>query len=895
MKLYWTSSTTTVVTFFVTAVGWWCQVHAEDVATPVSAPFFNILPPSFRTKPPTTPSPSGDVVTTTPPTTPSPSGDVVTTTPPTTPSPSGDNVTTTTPVPGTPSPSGDIVTTMSPTVTMSPTMFTNGAAAYDCTLAEDGIDVRGDGTLLLRHIINPINETVTVQLEYVGEAWVSFGFSTSFLMVPNVAVIGLPNENTVLKYNMSGKALTDVVALPTEQQTLMDMSIVQEAGRTILTYTQFLSEVGEVPVLPNAQNTYIWAFGIDNVYASHDPSSRGGAVTTIKECLPIGETSSPTVPPTIAPTATPVTRTPVVAPAPTEPIDGLDCSFQSPIQLDKDKKLRLSQVINQNNGTVTIQLEYDGTAWVSFGFSKTTAMVPNIAVIGLPDEQTVKKYNMIGKGLADVFELPEEEQTLMDTSITQKDGVTTLKFTQTLDDLVDVPVVKADPNTYIWAYGMGNPIGFHSPTARGGQSSMFTECLAVGETSAPIPEATESPSVSPVAGGVSAEGVGVIDLGNGRVQRTVPVVGEGIDLTFITDSVEETLTIEMVYAGMGYVSVAFSPDLKMPDSLAVMALPDDGLGVPQKYDMSGYALSDVVLAPSERQTLTDASYYQNDTHTGMIFTKKFVEGEEQEILLAGINNVLWAIGPTNAFAVHSKRGGFPIDFSSTDSGPIDTTIESQNKSWWIVHGVLLAVAWVVLVPIAIVVSILKSYLTAMPAGFWFRTHRNLNALGVIFTIVGFGISVYLIADEKGGSDAKHFSELQHHTIGLVVFLFAFIQAVSGFFRPHLPHKPDPVEEEEEDDDVQVEEGEEQVEAPVKADHHHELRKSPQRIFFEYQHRILGAVTVVLGWFNCDSGFDAYNVRFQGPELNAALWAVVSTIILVTVLMAFYDRLVRQRS
>ena len=908
MKFYrtFTTSTTTIYSILLVAtVGWWCQVcelpvavmlvHADEVMTPVSSPIndlFSGLLPSI----PTTPN----VPTTTTTTSPAP---MTTTMVPITLSPSDGNVTLTL----SPSMSLTNVTTAVPSAltneTAAPTIFTNGTVTYDCTLAEEGIDIRGDQTLLLRLIINPVNETVTVQLEYVGEAWLSFGFSTSFAMVPNVAVIGLPDVGTVLKYNMTSKLLDGVTPLSDEQQTLTDISITQENGITILTYTQPLNEVGEVPVLANEQNTYIWANGFSNPLNIHDSMSRGGAFTMINECLKIGETFSPTVPPTITPTASPVTRMPVVAEAPTEPVitDGLDCSFQNPIDVVGDGAVILSQAINPINETITIQLEYYGNAWLSFGFSNTLLMVPNIAVIGLPEEGTVLKYDMVSRALEGVTPLSDDQQTLMDESITQKDGLTTLKFTQYLDDLVDVPVI-AGPMTYIWAYGIGNPLATsHSLKGRGGTTSTFTECLKVGETAAPIPEATEPPTASPTVL-AKDDGSGIIDLGNGRVQRSLSLTGKGtgngIDLTFITDSMKETLTIEMVYAGIGYVSVAFSHDLLMPDSLAVMALPGDEAGIPQKWDMAAAkTLEAVTLAPTERQTLTDAKYYQNDTHTGMIFTKKFVEENEQEIFLSGTNYILWAVGGDNSFSLHTGRGGFPIDFSSTESsGSIESVNLSPNKNWWIVHGVFLAVSWVILVPIAIAASILKSYLSAMPAGFWFRTHRNLNALAVLFTIFGFGISVYLIADETGGSEAKHFNTMQHHKIGLAVFLFAFIQAVSGFFRPHLPHKPDPIEEEEGDDDENVEEGaEEQVKAPAKHDHHHELRKSPQRIFFEYQHRILGAISVILGWFNCGSGFDAYNVRFDGPELNAALWAVVGTIIIVTVILAVIDRTIRQRS
>jgi hypothetical protein len=876
-------------------------VNAQD-NSPVGSPTFNEIIktyPTISTSTSTTIAPTPTVASTT--NIPTPILNDTTTTPP---APNFFTVTTSSPVVTTNTPTGIVVNeTLTPSSTsvingtMTPTIFSNVTKNLDCTFPSE-IDIKGDQTLLLRHVINPINQTVTVQLEYFGTSWVSFGFSTTIFMIPNIAVIGLPDDGTVLKYNMVSKLVDGVTQLSDDQQTLTDKSITQENGITTLTFTQPLSDIPNVPIV-TGENTYIWAHGFSNPLATHDSVSRGGTTTFINECLEIGETSSPTVPPTIAPTVSPITRTPVAAKVPTEPVitsDGLDCSFQNDLDVRGDGIVMLRQVINPNNRTVTVQLEYSGEAWVSFGFSNTTKMVPNIAVIGLPDKQTVLKYDMTSQTDAGVYPLPDDQQTLMDKSIVQENGITTLTFTQSLDDLDGLPVVTGE-NMYLWSYGTSNPLAVHDITGRGDATATFTECLAVGETAAPIPKATIAPTKAPVeAPGPSG---GVIDLGNGRIQRSVSIPSAGIDITFITDEPMATLTVEMTYAGIGYVSVGFSADPLMPDSLAVMALPDDGTGVPQKWDMgAAKTTAGVTLAPTERQTLMDASYSQNDTYTTMKFTKKFVEPNEQEIFLSGMNYILWAIGPSNAFQAHSVdgRGNIPIDFSSTEAlGPVELS-GSPHKNWWLVHGICLCIAWIILVPVAVSVSIIKSYFSAMPPGFWFRTHRNLNTIGVLLTIFGFAISVKLYADENGGSNAKHFKASQHHKVGLVIFLFAFLQAFSGFFRPPLPHKPDPVIDEKDDDDENVDEeqhDDDKVEGPAHVDHH-PLTKSPQRIFFEYQHRALGVITMVLGWVNCDSGFDAFNKRFLGPDMTAAIWAVVGTIMFVTIILAIYDRCIRTK-
>ena len=79
----------------------------------------------------------------------------------------------------------------------------------DCAFQED-LDVQGDGSLLVRRVVNQDDQTVTVQLEYAGEGWLGFAFSEQPIMVPNTAVIGLPDTGVVEKYDLTARALEPV-------------------------------------------------------------------------------------------------------------------------------------------------------------------------------------------------------------------------------------------------------------------------------------------------------------------------------------------------------------------------------------------------------------------------------------------------------------------------------------------------------------------------------------------------------------------------------------------------------------------------------------------------------------------------------------------------------------
>jgi hypothetical protein len=195
-----------------------------------------------------------------------------------------------------------------------------------CAFQED-FDIRGDGSLLMRQFINNGDETVTVQIEYNGVGWVGFAFSESISMVPNTAVIGLPESNTVQKYSLVFRSLSGVIPLDSSVQTLSIATITQDDSRTILTFTKNLKEPNEVAVL-KGENRFNWAFGSSNDLAIHQ--ERGSATLTLVQCLaaadeeqqppiaPVPTTVAPIVVGTSPPAATPVvegTASPIAVPS----------------------------------------------------------------------------------------------------------------------------------------------------------------------------------------------------------------------------------------------------------------------------------------------------------------------------------------------------------------------------------------------------------------------------------------------------------------------------------------------------------------------------------------------------------------------------------------------------
>ena len=151
-----------------------------------------------------------------------------------------------------------------------------------CTFPENSETIVNDGDLIVRQAIHPIDETVTVQLEYQGEAWLGFGYGER--MIGTVAVIGLPEQDQVLKHDLQFGAPRGVPLVEDERQTLTQTSITQENGVTILTFTKPMVEMGETNVTAGA-NPFIWAIGQGNNLTSTHNYRGASSVEAMPECI----------------------------------------------------------------------------------------------------------------------------------------------------------------------------------------------------------------------------------------------------------------------------------------------------------------------------------------------------------------------------------------------------------------------------------------------------------------------------------------------------------------------------------------------------------------------------------------------------------------------------------
>jgi hypothetical protein len=373
----------------------------------------------------------------------------------------------------------------------------------------------------------------------------------------------------------------------------------------------------------------------------------------------------------------------------------------------------------------------------------------------------------------------------------------------------------------------------------------------------------------------------------------------GLTMSHVMNSIDKTLTVELVYEGEGWIGFGFSTNGHMIGNSAVIGLPDEPLGPtnPGKYFLGGHSTAAVRLMSDEAQTLTDTSITKNATHTTMKFTKRLVEDDELAIDMNGENMFIYATGVANALSPHNRDGAFTMkltpcagiangDDSLSDGNELNFLESGSSRQLWMWHGILMAISWGILVPLAIGSSLLRDTLCLAP-GVWLTLHISLNMFAILCMVVGFGIAIYLTNEKSAdGVNPRHFLDLKHGTIGLIIFLLAFMQAIIGMMRPNGPKKPaTPVKAPTDVEGAANNTIEDFVDtsdeftingsdSSVAKSGSKDSGKSIARRIWEYKHRITGLSLLGLSWYNCDAGLELYAERYGADnDLSVAFWGV----------------------
>ncbi|KAL7521404.1 hypothetical protein ACHAWX_006076 [Stephanocyclus meneghinianus] len=113
-------------------------------------------------------------------------------------------------------------------------------------------------------------------------------------------------------------------------------------------------------------------------------------------------------------------------------------------------------------GILCARIESATESWLGWGISPSGEMIGGEAVIGLPDQGTVRKFMLNDESMEGVVEMEEAAQTLMETSIVQENGMTIMSFAKYLDEDQYGIAASGSANSFIYAIGSSNTLGFHA-------------------------------------------------------------------------------------------------------------------------------------------------------------------------------------------------------------------------------------------------------------------------------------------------------------------------------------------------------------------------------------------------------------------------------------------------
>ena len=492
---------------------------------------------------------------------------------------------------------------------------------------------------LLKYQVNvpEANEPTTITMELIceGVTWLGIGFSQDGLMAGSEAVIGVLGEEPQ-KYNLDGRWMGGVIPMKDSQQTLIDASInVYYGPITVLKFTKIMKEPGEIEI-GSGDNTFLYAQGQSYFLGQHAHDSRGsfqlnlpsvGAPTTMdveRSFVVTAETSTSTVAPT-----TPVPDQPCTTEWCFEEI-GTDCGLKYVVNYLVDEP-----------STITMDLTCEGENWIGLGFSLDGSMAGSEAVIAGAGQEP-RKYNLGNKwfGSDGVVEMPEYQQTLIDASVRVKwvegsNGLFPLmkmRFTKIMAELGEIQI---RPGENLFLYAQGTTPSFPSYHIERGSfpltlpSDGSSSGADTPTTVAPASQEMEVTELSPQC----------------TLKHAVNVPAQSITMELICDSV-------------GWVAVGFSTTGFMPQSEAVIGIPERN---PEKYFLKKKRSDKIFRLPDEAQTLTDASLTVEDGETVMRFTKMLTEPNEIPIT-QGLH-FLFAHGDDEKFGWHGphNRGSVQLN------------------------------------------------------------------------------------------------------------------------------------------------------------------------------------------------------------------------------------------
>ena len=133
-------------------------------------------------------------------------------------------------------------------------------------------------------------------------------------------------------------------------------------------------------------------------------------------------------------------------------------------RIEISDKCILAYRFNDDAKTITMALTCKGVVdkWVGVGFSVDGQMQNAEAVLGLPGKMP-RKYDLNGKSIDTVVEMPANKQTLIDASLeVDAEERTVLRFTKIMNEEDEIEIKQGGEIHLLYALGTSQELGYHA-------------------------------------------------------------------------------------------------------------------------------------------------------------------------------------------------------------------------------------------------------------------------------------------------------------------------------------------------------------------------------------------------------------------------------------------------
>eukprot|EP00612_Vaucheria_litorea_P002058 CAMPEP_0171457126 /NCGR_PEP_ID=MMETSP0945-20130129/3330_1 /TAXON_ID=109269 /ORGANISM="Vaucheria litorea, Strain CCMP2940" /LENGTH=600 /DNA_ID=CAMNT_0011982673 /DNA_START=99 /DNA_END=1899 /DNA_ORIENTATION=+ len=370
----------------------------------------------------------------------------------------------------------------------------HGVTETECVLGSDGfdVDVQIDTKLLLQfsYLENSDSSVLRIKLTLNGKGWIGFGSSADGEMIGGTAVIGLPEDLTMLTYDMKGNKTENVVPSSVQNITPLEFIVIDET--VVIEYLQPL--ISENIILDPSMTQYFLYAYTDEVPFLDKHDEHGTILLNIDECISNSNLAMPTLFPSISPTSVPTispTTSPAILPtlSPTSSFFSMadfsrkldevtndqlftaataSCvsdlpEFENQQEFDSKLKFYWNVLVEGLDYFIEAKMVFAGEGWVAWGISSNGKMEGSLSVLALPSTG-VALYDIEGYSKSDVKIRDDSLQTLVNATVTQENGVTTVDFVKAFvgDVAGDISLSNTETNDFIWAYRNDNFFSEHS-------------------------------------------------------------------------------------------------------------------------------------------------------------------------------------------------------------------------------------------------------------------------------------------------------------------------------------------------------------------------------------------------------------------------------------------------